>query len=304
MTSSGPILIQAMVSPAEQPAIRQAAEMLSAALSKAAGAAYRIDCAFPAAFDQLHRSGKTAIVITSLLGNATAIDERWQATEDRLRSEYRALCEDGRLLVFICTVLRHVAADSSPEQVMARRKRIGKLNLLAAELSRETGLFVIDIDRSLADIGALPLQTDYRLAGPYAAGAVAKSIATTLLSAGLDAFVTVELQEAARDLIAAYEPPRAAAAMPKMRMPGAGGVTERSGRLKQTVVPVRHLVDDSQVDLQIRRLMSGRIGIRGGAAMFVRSIRQHGMRSAAMRVFGGIARYLRHRARISAASRR
>lgn len=298
MTGSSPILIQAIVSPAERPAVGHAAEMLSAALSKAAGTACRIDCAFPAAFDQLDRSGKTAVVITSFLGEAAALDEPWQDTENRLRSEYRALCGDGRLLVFVCTVLRHVPADSMLERVVARRVRILRLNLLAAELSRETGLFVIDIDRSLADIGALPLQTDYRLTGPYAAAAAAKSIAMTLLSAGLDAFVAVELQEAARDLVSAYQPPCAAAAIPRMRTPGIRGVTERSGRRTQTVVPVRHPVDDGQVDLQIRRLMSGRIGVRGAAAMLARSIGQHGLRSATKRVLGGIVRYLQYRARV------
>jgi hypothetical protein len=297
MTGSKPILIQAVVTAAEQAAVRDAAERLSASLSAAAGTAYAVDCVFPTDIDRLDRSGKTSIVITSLLDEVDAVDERWQETEDRLRSTYRNLSEDGRLAVFICTVLRHVAPDAAPELVTARRIRIRRLNLLAAELSRETGCFVIDVDRMLADIGAQPLQTDYRLIGPYAAGAAAKSIAMTLLSAGLDAFVPVEIQDAARDLVAAYQPPRAAAVTIKAKTAGVYSVASRSaGRRTQTVVPVVHIVDESQVDLQLRRLMRGQIGTRRAVAMFIRSVHQRGLRSTVTRSIAGIARYVRNHA--------
>ena len=90
--------------------------------------------------------------------------------------------------------------------MIARRIRIRQLNLLAAELSQATNLQVIDLDRTLSDIGALTLQTDYRLGGTLAVAAVARCIALTLLTAGLDAHASYEVQEAARAAISAQSP--------------------------------------------------------------------------------------------------
>jgi hypothetical protein len=304
MSGVRPILLQAVVSAAEQGAVRDAAEHLSASLSKAAGVPCRVDCAFPPDLDSVDRSAAPAVLVTSLLAEVDRVDEPWAATEQRLLSTYRALTEDGRLTVLVSTVLRHVsrdgvardgAADTPPGPIVARRVRIRRLNLLAAALSHETGCFVIDIDRALADIGAQALRTDYRLAGPFAAGAAAKAVAMTLLSAGLDDVVPVEVQEEARKLIAAFQPPRASTASVKMQPLGVYGVAERSGRRTQIVVPVRHTVDESQVDLQIRRLMSGQIGLGAASAMLMRSMAHHGFRSATRRLIGGIARYLKVR---------
>lgn len=303
MTGSRPILLQAVVSAAEQAAVRRAAEQLSASLGDAAGGPCPVDCAFPPDLDSVNRAAKPTILLTSLLAEVDAAGEPWPATERRLRSIYRALGADGRLIVLVSTVLRHVApgeassgaAEEIPDRILARRVRIRRLNLLAADLSRETGCLVIDIDRTLADIGAQALRTDYRLAGPYAAGAAAKAIAMTLLSAGLDDVVPVEVQEAARATIAAFQPPRDRAASVRMQPLGAHGVAERSGRRTQIVVPVRHTVDDSQVDLQLRRLMNGQIGLGAAVAMLMRSIARHGFRSASRRLLAGIARYLKVR---------
>lgn len=304
MTGVRPILLQAVVSEAEQAAVRRAAELLSAGLSKAAGAPCPVDCAFPADLDHLDRTATPAILVTSLLAEVEAVDEPWPVAEQRLRSVYRALAEDGRLIVLVSTVLRHVAADDAEtedgrDRILARRVRIRRLNLLAASLSRETGCFVVDIDRTLADIGAQALRTDYRLAGPYAAGAAAKALALTLLTAGLDDVVPIEVQETARADLVAYQPPRDRAASVKMQPLGVHSVVDRSGRRAQTVVPVRHIVDDSQVDLQIRRLMSGQIGLGGAVSMLLRSIARHGLRGAARRVLGGVARYLKVRVLVS-----
>src|SRR5205814_8125220 len=100
------------------------------------------------------------------------------------------------IAVFVCTVFRNIPADAVDAQ--SRLIRIRRLNLLAAELSRETGLFVIDLDRRLAEIGAVKVQTDYRLDGPSATNIVAKEIALAVVSAGLDAFVPFEVQDAAK----------------------------------------------------------------------------------------------------------
>jgi hypothetical protein len=296
MTASQPIVLQAVVSAAEQAAVRQAAEQLAASLTKVAGATYAVECAFPSTLDAVDRSVRPAILLTSLVGEVDTPGEAWPATEQRLRATYKTLCDDGRLMVFISTVLRQVPTDGPSDAAMARRIRIRRLNLLAPELSRETGCFVVDVDRTLADIGAAPLKTDFRLGGPFAAAAAGKSIAMTLLSAGLDDAVPIDVQERARGLIAAYRPPSEATTFGRAMQPlGVHIVAERTGRRAQIVQPVRYLVDDDQVDLQVRRLMSGQIGPGAALGMLLRSVGHHGVRSTAKRTASGIGRYLRGR---------
>ncbi len=98
--------------------------------------------------------------------------------------------------IFLCNVFRHV-----PDQPAYCRgateglaERIRRFNLLAIELSQETGLFLVDLDRTLAQHGARELQTDYRLGGPAAAAVGAQVLVWTLLKAGLDEFLPPELQ--------------------------------------------------------------------------------------------------------------
>jgi hypothetical protein len=299
MPGSTSLLIQAWVGETEEPAVRAAAALLATHLNAAAGAPHTVRCAFPTGIDTLDRSGETTIIVTSLLRDVDT-DEPWPETERRVRARYLALAEEGTFVVLICTVLRHLPAELPPAQTTARRVRIRRLNLLAAEISRETGFLVVDIDRSLADIGAQPLQTDYRLTGPFGAEAAGKVIAMTVLAAGLDAVASIDHQDAARDRIAAYQPARATEAAPPVEMVGVHRVPSRSrsGRT-QIVMPVVHGVDENQVDLQLRRLMQGQIGGRAAAAMLMRSVGQHGWRSTAMRLAAGIARYVRNRALMS-----
>jgi hypothetical protein len=92
--------------------------------------------------------------------------------------------------VFLCTLFRHVPPFSEAEGGEARRlwlrQRIRRLNLLATDLSYSTGINIIDLDRTLAHLGAGPLQTDVRLGGERATAAAADTICGALLAAGLD----------------------------------------------------------------------------------------------------------------------
>ena len=80
-------------------------------------------------------------------------------------------------------------------------ERIRRLNRLAAELSRETGAYVADIDRAFAHIGARTLRSDYRLQGRLAAEVGGHAIAWTLLSGPLDDWIEPEIQQAARTFL-------------------------------------------------------------------------------------------------------
>jgi hypothetical protein len=108
--------------------------------------------------------------------------------------------ERGGLLAFVCTVFRYVTNMPEPGTPTARAKtveRIRLLNLLAMQLSHDTGVNVIDIDAALAHVGARRMRTDYRLAGPMGAEIAAYTMVLTILAVGLDNIVPPEIQERA-----------------------------------------------------------------------------------------------------------
>jgi hypothetical protein len=147
----------------------------------------------------------TNIILSSLLSEALADDQTaWDETEIRIRQRYQATSKTGPRH-YVCTVFRHVPPDAAPDL----RTRIRKLNLLAAELSRATGLFVIDLDRSLADVGARAYATDFRLTGPYATEAVAREIAATFLGTGFDAALPREARDRLKAMVAEWQPAHA-----------------------------------------------------------------------------------------------
>jgi hypothetical protein len=83
--------------------------------------------------------------------------------------------------VFVVTIFRYTTGEDCALLPLLRR-----LNLLAARLSQEFGLFVIDVDRMLAHAGAVNLLAEARLASAEARHSAADTIVETLLSVGID----------------------------------------------------------------------------------------------------------------------
>jgi hypothetical protein len=79
----------------------------------------------------------------------------------------------------------------------ALRQRIMRFNMLAADVSHDTGAYVIDLDRAFAEIGARALKTDYQLVGQRAASAGAAAMVKTLLHAGLNDLVPADVLDKA-----------------------------------------------------------------------------------------------------------
>jgi hypothetical protein len=277
------ILVQAVLSPMEQDALRSAARRLS-------------DCA-PITFDLRFLPHLDAVedirsvVITSLLAETDPDAAPWATVETRLRAAYLNLSSHPNLTVFICTVLRNVGAGDG---AAARLGRIRRLNLLAADISRETGLNVIDIDRTLADIGARALATDYRLGGPFASEVTAKSIALTFLVCGLDDYASYQAQEAARTAIAAYQPklaeqPQFAPTQLRVRMAEVG-----LGRRRQNVAAMVALTSPGH---QLAGLIRGVLDRRVSPATAIEAVRQvvrrHGIRRSVGMAVTGVMQYLR-----------
>jgi len=99
---------------------------------------------------------------------------------------------------------------------------------------------VIDLDRSLADIGARALQTDYRLNGSYAAEGAAKFMALAVHFGGIGWLVSFEVQDQAKTMVAESELDLASrqVAAPDIKPSNVAGAGEQDVRKQvvQTVV--------------------------------------------------------------------
>jgi hypothetical protein len=148
-------------------------------------------------------------VVVSLLAETEETDRPWAEQEARLVSRFRDLTSDQRVTCLLCTLFRHAPDRNGEDGERRLITRIRRLNRLVAELSRDTGLLVVDLDRALADMGALALGADYRLHGPTAAMAAGKHLAAVIVSVALEGVVPFERLDAAAAGLAAAPIPRA-----------------------------------------------------------------------------------------------
>jgi hypothetical protein len=185
-----------------------------------------------------------------------------------VRADWRARCAalaPGRI-AFISTLLRHLPPESCV--AMARLRR---LDLLAAELSQEYGLLVLDIDRVLAHAGALALRTDAYLSGEAGQEAAAQVFYGGLLAYGLND----RLPDAQLDaLIAAHDAARAgqlaALTVPVELVPRSA--TRVAGR-SQVHLAVRPSFDERGLRGLFRDFRQGRAGAGLVAGTILRKIR-------------------------------
>lgn len=200
MSDPAPIRIEAMISQAEGPALKAAAEQLSTCLGSAIKQVWPIQLGLRGAVADIETADPGAVVVVSPLMDAERVDEPWAAAEARWRERAHVLAGLGPPLV-LCTVFRVVAGRvrlSPGGATPPVLERIRRLDRLIADLSRETGCYVAEIDRAMAHLGAARLQADYRLASRVAAEVAGHAIVWTLLSGPLDDIVPPEVQEQAR----------------------------------------------------------------------------------------------------------
>ena len=83
----------------------------------------------------------------------------------------------------------------------ALSERILELNLLAIDLSQQTGASLADIDRALSQYGGQALQADYQLNSPLAVQLAGHTLARTLLLDTLQDTLNMDvLDQAARHM--------------------------------------------------------------------------------------------------------
>jgi hypothetical protein len=296
MSDPATISLKASGDSNERAAVSLAATLLESSLSAAAGEPVTVRCQFEPSLDALKSSNEACVMIASLLPEVANYQEPWAAVESRLRESYQNLAAVDGAVVFLCTIFRHVPYGESADH--SRLVRVRRLNLLAAEISRETGASVIDIDRSLADIGASKLNTDYRLGGQYASEAAAKFIALAVLSAGLDNYVSFEIQDAAKAIVAETQLNLIVPAIAKRDMVLPNLLKLGPGRRKQVVATVVDTDKDSHAGWLIHLLMTRQFGIRDAFTKLKQSVARRGLLSSLAMVLAAARQALRSRTSI------
>jgi hypothetical protein len=296
MSNPVTIPVKAVVDTNERVAVGLAGTLLQSSLSSAASGPITVCCQFETSFEALKNAGDACVILASMLPEVNSHREPWAEVESRLRERYQALTSIDGAVVFLCTVFRHVSSGDGADQ--SRLVRIRRLNLLAAELSRETGLFVIDIDRGLADLGAVKLQTDYRLDGKYASNAVAKVIALAIVSAGLDAHISFDVQDVARQTISEGQLTLATPKVTASDVKPSNVLALGTGRRKQVVATVVDTNAEGHVSWLIHLMFTGQFSVKEAAAKLKGSIARRGLRSSSAMVFSAIWQAMRGRPRM------
>lgn len=217
MNAPAPMLIDAVVDDAERAALVAASEQLSECLGAAAGSPWPVEVRFRDSLTSIVAHDRPTVVVSSLLPELVRTSEPLAATEARWREQLRSLASMAIPAVLICTIFRRLAepvvdpaaarlatqlASPASERSLDSRgptlERIRRLNLLAIELSSDTGAGIVDIDRMFAHLGARPLATDHRLTGRVAAEVAAYTIVSSIVGFGLDDAISPQIQERAQ----------------------------------------------------------------------------------------------------------
>jgi len=278
-----PIPIVAMVSMAERTAVDGACGNIVRALGEASGTPWKCDCRFVSGHADLQNAHAGSILVTSLVLEVDT-PEPWTDVEQRLRGIYAGLCARGDP-IFICTVLRHTGAGEP--DASRRRIRIRRLNLLAAEISREHGAFVIDIDRQLADVGARRLATDYRLQGAAAADLAGNAIAMEIILNGLDTLASVDVQDRARAVLAEY---KSAIALPEIRPKNLMSMGQ--GRRKQIVTTIIDTDEEAHVGWLIQQVLRRQITALEASNKLLQAVRRRGAKESLAVLASGVVRLI------------
>jgi hypothetical protein len=286
--NSRAISILAAVTVNEQEIVEAAASHLGESLSRAAGETWAVSSNFVAELDALLGSPPGYVIVTSLALALAQIERPWPDVEQELHRTYEGLCATGNP-VFIFTLLRHVESADDVEGADRIRRRLRQLNLLATELSRAHGALVIDLDRVLADVGARRLQTDYRLGGRAAVELASNTVAVCVVASALDAFVSAEIQDAAR-LVLESERPTVGLTTDQMMT---NLMDMGQGRRKQRVATVTGEVQENHVGWLVRQVLKGQIGRREALHKLSGAVRRRGARESLWLLIGGVAQLAR-----------
>ena len=202
MSASEPIFVNAFVDIAERPALIAAGEQLARCLELAANRPWPVRLQFLEDEAALAGTDNATVLVASLLPELKRSGQSWPDIGTRWRAFFKSPQAQAAVSTFLCTIFRHVSSASygSAAEAALVMEKIRRLNLMAAEVSHDTGTNVIDFDRVFAHAGARALQTDYMLGGAAATDLAAHTIVSALLAVGLDDVLPLEIHERAREI--------------------------------------------------------------------------------------------------------
>lgn len=283
------IRIHAHVTDLERPMVEAASGFMVEAFGPVAGGPAAVEVTFASDLEALRGSPAGAIRLVSLVPELARLDEAWPAEHMRLRSALEGLAAGGEPL-FLCTVLRHAGSSADAALLYRRRVRIRRLNLLAAEMSHRLGTFVVDVDRVIATIGGRHLGTDFRLGSPDAASVAGHALALCITGNALDAVMSFEAQDEARDTILRNAP---APPVAKDMVPS-NVLSFGRGRRKQAASTVIDTERHNQVGRLLRQTLKRDLPAGEALQKFVQAVRRRGalesgslLASAVLRIIKG-----------------
>lgn len=264
----------------ERNALSQAfEELLPAAFDDVA---LKTDLIVAARADEVIEAAPETLRIVSLVPFALDEGTAWDDMAQQLHTLFQALAETGDP-VFVMTVFRFVTDRASPAG-RALVLRIRRLNLLATELSRAYGAFVVDIDRALADVGAVGLGADYLLGSSAAARFAGRELAQTVIVNGMDAFAPIKAQEQARQRLLAAPMP----VEPIVNLSPAELTALGRGRHRQLAAVNIDSVQENHVRWLVEQVLKRRIGLGEALGRVSSAMRRRGARQSLGLLFGGV----------------
>jgi hypothetical protein len=222
----------------------------------------------------LFRTLSSDAYLISLRTFLDPVERDWSELHTHLDQQIGTLAQTGKP-VFLLTLFRNVPIEDDPAQAARRLVRLRRLNLSAMEVSRLHGVFIVDIDRALADIGALALATDYRLRGDPAARVCAITLGRCLVSNAMDDQLSVTQQDQIRTW---WEEDLAAHALvtaPAQIVP-TNLMTLGHGRKRQRASTITDTIQENHVGWLVGQFAKGRISPQEALTRFTLAIRRRG----------------------------
>lgn len=279
------IQIAAFVTENERLALSSGGGLLSRAL-EAEGAA--LDYAAVSSSAELSQAAAGTIRLMSMATQLASVDTPWAEVQTELSAWISDIAGTGDP-VLVATVFRCITAEQDPEGRLLTRIR--RLNLLAAELSREFGVFVVDLDRVLTDIGGMALDTDYRLQGKLAADVAGQALAMCVATNALDLYIPFEAQERTLAYLRAHDQ----AVHPEAVLTPANLMSMGSGRRRQRVSTNTDAVQEDQVRWLIDQVLKRKIGLGEASQKLLMAVRRRGARESFTLLAAGMARLIGRR---------
>jgi hypothetical protein len=279
------IQLAAFVTEDERPALSSGEGFLSKALE---AETFALTCTVASTPAELLQASAGTIRLISLATQLASLDVPWPVVQAELRAWISETAEAGDP-VLVTTVFRYIPAVQDPEGKLLTRVR--RLNLFAAELSREFGVFVVDLDRVLTDIGGMALNTDYRLQGKMAADVAGQALALCVATNALDLYMPFEVQERTVAYLRAHDQ----VTHPEAVLTPANLMSLGSGRRRQRVSTNTDAVQEDQVRWLVGQVFKGKISLTDASQKLVMAVRRRGVKESFTLLAAGMVRFIGRR---------